>query len=413
MATPPDTSLTRQLSVYRQEMETELERILAFWIEHTLDHRNGGFVGQIGPTGEVNPEAPKGSILNARILWTFSAAFRQTGQKTYQEIATRAFEYLCASFLDSAHGGIYWMVDAQGQPLNTRKQIYALAFTVYGMSEFYLATQNEKALEVSQELFRWIEQYSYDPEHGGYLEAFSQTGELLEDLRLSEKDRNDPKTMNTHLHILEAYANLFRAWPDPLLGKQLRGLIGVFLDHIVDAETGHLRLFFACDWTSSANLISYGHDIEASWLLQEAAEVLGDQELLSRVKALALTMAQATAEALLPDGSLYHELNVDEHHYDTHREWWVSAEAMVGFLNAYELTGQEAFLRHSLNAWRFAQTYFLDLERGEWHWGVHDDYSLMSKEDKVGFWKCPYHNARACLEVIHRCRKIIGEAVAE
>ncbi|GGK87843.1 AGE family epimerase/isomerase [Rufibacter glacialis] len=410
MATASTTSFAPQLRTYQQEMETELARILGFWAEKTPDHQHGGFVGQIDHSGQVNPQAPKGSILNARILWTFSAAFKQTGQKTYLEMATRAFEYMLSSFLDSAHGGVYWMVDAQGQPLNTRKQIYALAFTIYGMSEFYLATQNEKALQVSQELFRWIEKYSFDAEHGGYLEAFSQTGQLLEDLRLSEKDRNDPKTMNTHLHVLEAYANLYRAWPDQHLGTQLRGLIEVFLHRIIDPATGHLHLFFSRDWTSSGNLVSYGHDIEASWLLQEAAEVLGDQALLSRVKVVALTMANATAEAVLPDGSLYHELNLDQDHYDTHREWWVSAEAMVGFFNAYELTGSQDFLQRSLNSWKFAQTHLLDLAGGEWHWGVHDDYSLMAQEDKVGFWKCPYHNARACLEIMHRCQKELSQS---
>ncbi|ALI98492.1 AGE family epimerase/isomerase [Rufibacter tibetensis] len=410
MASASPTSLASQLSVYQQEMETELERILAFWSEKTLDHQNGGFVGQIDNTGAVNPEAPKGSILNARILWTFSAAYWHTRKEEYLTIATRAFDYLITSFLDTTHGGIYWMVDPKGQPLNTRKQIYALSFTIYGMSEFHLATQNEKALQVSQELFRWIEKNSFDPEQGGYLEAFSQTGELLEDLRLSEKDRNDPKTMNTHLHILEAYANLYRAWPDQQLGNQLRRLIEVFLEKIVDTSTGHLKLFFSRDWISSPNLISYGHDIEASWLLQEAAEVLGNEALLSRVKEVALTIANATSDALLPDGSLYHELNVDENHYDKHREWWVSAEAMVGFFNAFELTGSEEFLHWSLNAWQFAKTYFLDLEQGEWHWGVHDDYTLMSKEDKVGFWKCPYHNARACLEIIHRCKKELSRS---
>ncbi|MBC3539081.1 AGE family epimerase/isomerase [Rufibacter sediminis] len=401
------TSSASQLSAYKQEMAAELERILGFWAEHTLDHRHGGFVGQMDNVGNVNPEAPKGGILNARILWTFSAAFRETGHKTHLEIATRAFDYLTTSFLDTVHGGIYWMVDAQGQPLNTRKQIYALAFTIYGMSEYYRATQHPQALEISQALFRWIEQYSFDPEQGGYLEAFSREGELLEDLRLSEKDRNDPKTMNTHLHILEAYANLYRIWPDPGLERQLRGLIEVFLARIIDLSTGHLHLFFTRDWTSTANLVSYGHDIEASWLLQEAAEVLGDEALLAQVKEVALTMAHATAEALLPDGSLYHELNLDGNHCDKHREWWVSAEAMVGFFNAYQLTGSEEFLHRSLNSWKFAQTHLLDLERGEWHWGVHDDYTLMRKEDKVGFWKCPYHNARACLEIIHRCRKAL------
>lgn len=403
-----EKALQEQLSRYKGEMEAELERILDFWLRHTVDEQNGGFVGQIDFAGQVQPEAPKGSILNARILWTFSAAYRQTQRQDYLEMAHRAYKYLLDHFLDSAHGGIFWMVGAQGQPMNTRKQIYALAFAIYGFSEYYRVTQTPRALEVCQELFQWIEQHSFDPEHGGYLEAFSQEGELLEDLRLSEKDRNDPKTMNTHLHVLEAYANLYRVWPDATLARQLEGLLRVFQEHIVDQETGHLKLFFSRDWTSTADLVSYGHDIEASWLLQEVAEVLGDAQLLQEVKAIALHMAQATAEAQLPDGSLYHEWDREENHYDTHREWWVSAEAMVGFLNAYELTQEEAFITSSWNAWQFAQAHLLDRENGEWFWGVLDDYSRMATEDKVGFWKCPYHNARACLEVMHRCQKLLA-----
>ncbi|GAB2545165.1 AGE family epimerase/isomerase [Rufibacter soli] len=409
MISATSSARTHQLTLYQQEMEQELERILAFWAENTQDHQHSGFVGQMDGTGMVIPEAPKGSILNARILWTFSAAYRHTQKKEHLEIATRAFNYLQTHFLDSAHGGIYWMVDAQDQPLNTRKQVYAQAFALYGFSEYYRATQSPAALKRSQELFTWIEHYSYDPEHGGYLEAFSREGQLLEDLRLSEKDRNDPKTMNTHLHVLEAYANLYRIWPDPVLAERLRDLVNVFLQRIIDPATGHLKLFFRRDWTSTANLVSYGHDIEASWLLQEAAEVLNDQALLTQVKEAALKLAQVTAEALLPDGSLYHELNLDQNHYDTHREWWVSAEAMVGFLNAFELTQNEEYLRHSWNAWQFAQNHLLDHKNGEWLWGVHHDYTPMAAQDKVGFWKCPYHNARACLEIIHRCHQKVRQ----
>ncbi|MGV3541298.1 MAG: AGE family epimerase/isomerase [Rufibacter sp.] len=407
----PSSSLLHQLSVYQQEMETELENILAFWLHHTQDQKHGGFVGQINHTGAVQAGAAKGSILNARILWTFSAAYRATQNPEYLQMATRAFEYLQHHFLDSAHGGIYWKVDVQGQPLNDRKQIYALAFALYGFSEYYRATQNQTAMQLSQELFHWMEKYSFDPAYGGYLEAFSREGQLLEDLRLSEKDRNDPKTMNTHLHVLEAYANLYRIWPDPVLQKQLKGLIKVFLTHIINQETGHLKLFFSREWKPTANLISYGHDIEASWLLQEAAVVLDDADLLEKVNATALKMAQATAQALLPDGSLYHEYNLDEDHYDKHREWWVSAEAMVGFLNAYEQTGQPEFFLYSWNAWQFVKAHFLDKTHGEWFWGVNDDYSLMQDQDKVGFWKCPYHNARACLEVIKRCEKALKQQV--
>ncbi|MCR5890899.1 AGE family epimerase/isomerase [Hymenobacter sp. J193] len=331
--------------------------------------------------------------------------YRHTGQEQHRAAAARALDYLLAHFLDHEYGGIYWLLDAQGQPLDTRKQIYALAFAIYGLSEYHRATQCPLALQVSQELFRWIEQHSFDPGHGGYFEAFGRRGEPLADMRLSEKDLQAPKTMNTHLHVLEAYANLYRVWPDAGLGAQLRGLLSTFLRHIVDMETGHLRLFFTADWHPVAELESYGHDIEAAWLLREAAEVLGDEDLLTPINAAGRLLTQATAAALLPDGSLPHELNRRTGHLDLHREWWVSAEAMVGFLNAYELSQDELMLRHSRRAWLFAQQHLLDYAQGEWHWGVEADYQPMTHQDKVGFWKCPYHNMRACLEVIERCKK--------
>ncbi|WP_187263501.1 AGE family epimerase/isomerase [Pontibacter beigongshangensis] len=395
------------LQRYKEEVEKELCSILDFWAQYAPDEQNRGFIGKMDNKGQVDIEAPKGSVLNARILWTFSAAYRHTGDKYYLAIAHRAYGYVLAHFLDKLHGGVYWSVTATGEPLNTRKQIYALAFMIYGLSEYYLATRKAEALEVCQELFRWIEQHSFDSEQGGYFEAFSREGELLDDLRLSEKDRNDPKTMNTHLHILEAYANLYRIWPDAQVATQLERLIKIFLDHIVDPDTVHLRLFFSKDWKPAADLVSYGHDIEASWLLLEAAEVLGKQDLVQRAKELAIAMAIATTEGLQPDGSLYHELDKATSHFDTHREWWVSAEAMVGFLNAYQLTKKTVFLEHSQNAWEFAKKHLLDKEQGEWRWGVYDDYSRMQEEDKIGFWKCPYHNARACLEVMRRCESLM------
>ena len=312
-------------------------------------------------------------------------------------------------FLDTVHGGIYWSVDARGDAQDTRKQIYALAFAIYGLSEYYSIARESPALRACQELFQWIEKWSYDHDHGGYYEAFSREGQLLEDLRLSLKDRNDPKTMNTHLHILEAYTNLYKVWRDGRLALQLETLIELFLTRIIDSRTGHMQLFFDREWRPTAALVSYGHNIEASWLLQEAAEVLGRQSLLERVKAVALGMAEATAEGLQPDGSLYHELDQQQAHYDTHREWWVTAEAMVGNLNAYQLTHDSRFWERSSQAWAFAKKHLLDLQGGEWFWGVYDDYSPMQDEDKVGFWKCPYHNTRACLEVLHRCQQLLKE----
>lgn len=227
---------------------------------------------------------------------------------------------------------------------------------------------------------------------------------MLADLRLSDKDRNDPKTMNTHLHILEAYANLYRIWPDARLATQLKRLLQTFHCHIIDPATNHMRLFFTADWQPTVDLVSYGHDIEAAWLLLEAADVLGDASLIEQIKRLSVAMARAAGEGLQADGSLYHELDRSQKHYDTHREWWVSAEAMVGFLNAYQLTGDDTFREKSIGSWHFIKTNLLDTQRGEWFWGVFDDYTRMADEDKIGFWKCPYHNARACLEVVERCK---------
>ncbi|RZK47366.1 MAG: N-acyl-D-glucosamine 2-epimerase, partial [Hymenobacter sp.] len=367
--------------------------------------------GQMDSAGQIVAGAPKGSILNARILWTFSATYRHTGRPEHLAAATRAFNYLLAHFVDNEHGGIYWLVDTDGRVLNDRKQIYALAFAIYGLSEYYRATGNPQALEASQALFAWIETHSYDAEYSGYLEAVGRAGEPLADQRLSDKDHHAPKTMNTHLHVLEAYANLYRSWPDAQLAQRLHGLLTDFLAHIIDVRTGHLGLFFARDWQPVADLVSYGHDIEAAWLLREAAEILGDAKLLTQIAAATQQLAQATAAALLPDGSLPHELDRATGHLDQHREWWVSAEAMVGFLDAYAHTQDEALLRHSHRAWQFAQRHLLDHAHGEWRWGVEADYRPMLGQDKVGFWKCPYHNARACLEVIHRCQQLVPKTL--
>ncbi|MEZ0483866.1 AGE family epimerase/isomerase [Fibrella aquatica] len=387
---------------YKQEMASELTSILSFWLTNSLDHERGGFIGRLTGDGQVDSNAPKGAVLNARILWTFSAAARHGRNPEYRAVADRAFGYFITHFIDQEHGGVYWSVSPEGEPLSTRKQIYALAFGIYGLSEYYQLTGEPDALSISQGLYRWIETHSFDAERGGYLEAFSREGEWLTDLRLSEKDRNDPKTMNTHLHILEGYANLYRAWPDAGLATQIRALLGTFQTHILDPETQQMRLFFSEDWQPTANLVSFGHDIEAAWLLLEAAEVLHDEALIDEFRRLAVSMAKATTAGLQPDGSLFHELDRATNHYDTHREWWVSAEAMIGFLNAWQLTGDKAFYEYSVASWQFIQKHLLDKQGGEWQWGVLDDYQPMTSEDKIGFWKCPYHNARACMEVIAR-----------
>jgi mannobiose 2-epimerase len=314
------------------ELETELKNILDYWMTYTPDHENGGFYGQVNEDNQVNPDAPKGSVLNARILWSFAAAYNLSRDERYLEIADRAYHYIAEHFVDNNHGGVYWSVDAQGNPLNTKKQVYAIAFTIYAFSEYFMASGHEVARDHAIDLYNDLIKYSLDKERGGYFEAFSQNWEPIADLRLSDKDANEKKTMNTHLHVLEAFTNLYRIWPDEDLKERITGLLRDFTTHIIDPESSHLHLFFDEDWQGSSPLISYGHDIEAAWLLLEAAEVLADEDLIVEFKVIALKMAKAAATGLDPDGSLWYECDPLAKHMIKEKHWWVQAEAMVGFL---------------------------------------------------------------------------------
>jgi mannobiose 2-epimerase len=385
--------MSEKLTQFRSGIEHELHAILDFWVNFSIDIPRGGFVGKIDHLGNVHPRAEKGCVLNARILWTFAAAFNRFQNPVHYLMAERAYHYLQDHFRDLENGGVYWSVDAGGQPLNTRKQIYGLAFTLYGLSEFYRSNKKQEILDFALELFELIEKYSYDPQDGGYWEAFSKDWQPMDDLRLSEKDRNDPKTMNTHLHIIEAYVNLYRVWPEKRVAGKIRNLLEIFENHIIDPGTFHLKLFFDKKWESQSTAISYGHDIEAAWLLHEATEVLEDSFLTAKWEEIALKISDAASKGFMPDGSLIHEYDLSTHHADTHREGWVSADGMV--------SDDESYLEKVFGLWSFIQNHLLDKEKGEWFWGVYDDYSKMN-EDKIGFWKCPYHNARSCMEVLRR-----------
>jgi cellobiose epimerase len=389
---------------YRSEMQQELEDILAYWMRFTIDTTNGGFFGKIDHDNKVYPEAPKGSVLNARILWTFSAAYNLTRKQEYLEVAQRAFQYLQQCFIDQEYGGVYWTVDYKGEPLDTKKQIYALAFAVYGLTEFYSASKGEGPLKASTEIYADIVSHSHDKPFGGYIEALTRDWKEIEDLRLSAKDFNEKKSMNTHLHVLEAFANLYRVRPTEVLKQQLTELVQLFLDHIISSRTNHLVLFFDEEWNTRSEIISYGHDIEAAWLLQEAAELLNNEQLLSDVKTRSVQLAIAAEEGLDKDGGLWYEY--ERGNLTKQKHSWPQAEAMIGFFNAWQNTGKEKFLRQSLQSWKFVKEYIHDKDCGEWYWGVNEDYSPMKQEDKVGIWKCPYHNSRACIEIIKRINSL-------
>ncbi|MES2278105.1 MAG: AGE family epimerase/isomerase [Bacteroidota bacterium] len=389
-------------NILRDTFIVELDNILNYWTRYTVDELGGGFYGEVTNDNQPVPKALKGSVLNARILWSFSAAYNLEKRPSYLHTAQRALAYIKQHFIDEHMGGVYWSVTATGQPADTKKQIYALAFTIYGLSAYYLAVPDESVLVLAQSLYRQIEQHSFDTQKGGYLEAFTRDWQMIDDLRLSDKDANEKKTMNTHLHVLEAYTALYRIWPDANLGEQIRNLIGYFERYMVDAGTHHLVLFLDEDWAVKSNTVSYGHDIEASWLLLEAAEVLHDEVLINRVKALAVNIARASAEGLNSDGSMNYEYEPLHQKIIAERHWWAQAEAVVGYYNAFQISGEQHFMDKAIATWGYTRRHIIDNEKGEWFWGINNDGSLMEGYGKAGFWKCPYHNSRACIEMINR-----------
>lgn len=380
--------------------ETLENNILSYWAKNMPDKANGGFYGRIDGNDVLDEKADKGVILNARILWAFSAAYANNGNKKYLDLAYRSYDFILENFVDTVCGGVYWMVDYLGRPTERKKQIYGQSFVIYGLAEFYKISKEARALKLAIDLFRLIEKHAFDPERNGYIEAFDETWQDLDDVRLSSKDINAHKTMNTHLHILEAYTNLYTIWSDKGLKLQLENLIELMMDRFVDGNH-HFYLFFDKYWALLSHEISYGHDIEGSWLLTEAAKVVNDPSLIARAEKVAIQMLEASLQGLDADGGLMNEGDTNGI-TDSTKHWWPQAEALVGLVNGYQLTGDEKYLRVARRIWDFINEKLIDRENGEWHWKVTKEGDQDYQEDKAGPWKCPYHNSRAMIEVMRR-----------
>lgn len=393
--------MERRKEILKNKAKTELINILDYWLKNTIDKENGGFIGEINHQNVINNNSEKGAVLNARILWSFSAAYAVEKNPEYLKTAKRAFQYIKDYFFDNEFGGIFWSLQADGKPKDTKNQIYAIAFVIYGLSEFYKIFKNEDALELAQSLFYKIELYSKDYKNKGYLEAFTRDWQEIEDLRLSEKDANEKKTMNTHLHIVEAYSNLYLIWPNPKLKDSIKEILEVIALYFINKYTWHLKLFFDENWKEKEDVISYGHDIEAAWLLQWCAETIEDVDLVRSYQKYAVEFAKSTKEGIDSDGGLWYEYEPKEQKLIAEKHWWPQAELWIGMINAWQLTQNEEFLEITEKNFEFVEKYIIDHKNGEWIWGVYADYSPILK-DKAGFWKCPYHNSRACIELIKR-----------
>jgi len=375
--------------------------LLPYWSTTMPDTINGGFYGRVDAKEQVYPDEDKGGILNARILWTFSSAYRIFKDSSYLHMANYARDYIMTHFIDEEYGGAYRTVNKMGGPADTRKHTLTESYFIYAFAEYYRATGDQEALDVAIEIFELLEEYALDKEFNGYFEVFTRNWERSRDLLLNENSPEDEKTMITHLHLVEAYAGLFRVWPTKRMEERLRNVLELFNDKIVDKDTYHTIYFLDRNWNATTQIDSYGHDIEGAWLIVEAARLLNDAELLEDVKKLSLKISDAAAEGIQEDGSMLTEKDLSTGHVVTIRSWWEQAESIVGYLNAFEITGDESYLDKSINSWNYIKKYFIDKENGGW-------YSLVSESgepvgrDKANFWTCPYHNGRMGMEVNER-----------
>jgi mannobiose 2-epimerase len=394
----------------REVNECLTQNILSFWLNNMLDTKRGGWYGRMTGKALIEEDAPRGAILYARLLWTFSAAYRVLDDSVYLEAARLTKDYILAHFMDREYGGSFWSVSADGQTLDSKKQFYAQGFMLYGFSEYARATGDDEALQISVRLFDTIECHAWDYDYGGYIEACTRDWQTITDMRLSAKDENYPKSQNTHLHIIEPYTNLLRLLHETnpegeyarKVSAAVKRLVFLFINHILNPKTHHLDLFFDMDWTRCSTTESYGHDIECSWLLHEAALVLRDKAILNKVEPIVREVAMASEKGLQPDGSMIYEGEPDGSHFDRDRHWWVQAEAVVGFFNLYQHFCDEAALNKAWRLWQYIKGHLIDRERGEWYWSVREDGTINLDDDHAGFWKCPYHNGRMCLELIER-----------
>ncbi|HEX3889674.1 MAG TPA: AGE family epimerase/isomerase [Verrucomicrobiae bacterium] len=381
--------------------------IMPFWCGPALDQKNGGWMSWLSNDLKPDRTQPKGLIITTRLLWTFSAVHRAKNEGIYHEMADRALDFVMNRFWDTKYGGAFWQIDDAGRVTDDTKKIYGEAFYIYALSEYHLAFNSPPALARAKELFELLETHAHDSKNGGYIESCRRDWtEAGPEARISAEDQDAKKSMNTSLHVLEAFANLYRVWKEPRVAARLREMIQIFQKKIIDPKTHHFHSFFDETWKVRSENYTFGHDIEGSWLLCEAAEVLDDEALLKEIRAEALRMAEVTLnEGIEPDGGLCYEGEGGKI-IDRGKEWWPQAEAIIGFINAYQLSGDEKILTAARKVWDYIEQHLVDRVHGEWFWRITPEGKVDETKPKVSEWKEPYHASRACLETLHRLKMI-------
>lgn len=384
----------------REVKEHLQNKILPFWMG-LKDETHGGFYGEVGYDQKINHKSVKGGIYHSRILWFFSNAYLTLKDKLYLDYADHAYEFLKNHLIDREYGGIYWTVTYDGKPADDSKHTYNQSFAIYGLASYYDASGNTEALELAYEIFHNIENQCKD--EGGYLEAFDRNFKPISNDKLSENGVMADRTMNTLLHLLEAYTELYRVDTKEEVAICIRQMLDTFADKVYNPELRRLEVFFDPDWNSLIDLHSYGHDIEASWLIDRTCEVLNDEYYTKKISTITKDLADYIHQVALDrDSSVFNECVNGL--VDKTKVWWVQAEAILGFVNGYQMDQtRDDYLETSKNIWNYIKKYVIDpRENSEWLNELYRDGKPIIEKELAGVWKCPYHNGRMCFELINR-----------
>jgi mannobiose 2-epimerase len=372
------------------------EDIIPFW-KSFKDETHGGFYGEMDYELTLYKQADKGCILNSRILWFFANAYMTLKDEDCLTYATHAYEYLKSAFYDHENGGVYWSVTYDGKPKDDMKHTYNQAFAIYGLASYYGATKDPEALRLAYELVDKVETICKD--EIGYLEAFDRDFKPASNEKLSENGVMASRTMNTLLHVYEAYSELYRVDKQQATAEALGWMLDIFADKVYNPQERRLEVFFDHNMNSLINLNSYGHDIEASWLIDRGVEILGDTHYKEKITPITKDLASHIHSIAMDKSSLYNEC--EDGKVDTKKVWWVQAEAILGFLNGYEKDNTKSeYLSSADKIWEFIKKFMIDPRPGsEWYFEITKEGEPIKREI-VGPWKCPYHNGRMCLEII-------------
>lgn len=391
-----------------------LGTIIPFW-RNLRDDEFGGYYGYLSYGLELDKQAFKGCILNSRITWFFSNVYLlykngllsdedfsrhgYTAEDVKKE-AMHGYDFLYNKCIDKENGGIFWSLTYDGKPDDTTKHTYNQAFCIYALSSYYDAFGDGKALDLAAKLINIIETKCTDDL--GYLEARTITFEPESNEKLSENGVMADKTMNTLLHVFEAYSEYYRVTRDEKVGKRLEWIMDTFAEKVYNPKLHRQEVFFDREYNVIIDLHSYGHDIETAWLMDRGVKILGKKEYEDKMFPITKDLTDNIYKIAFDGHSLANEC--EKGVVNEWRIWWVQAETVLGFLNgALADKTRSEYMDAAFAQWDFIKEYVWDKREGsEWFWEVKKDGTPDADQPIVEEWKCPYHNGRMCIEVIKR-----------